>query len=60
MNLDRETLRHRKVARTLIRLKHSLDADEEIYRYLEEEKAALAKGVVTRLDASMKDLIGNS
>ena len=58
--LDRETLRNRKVARTLIRLRHSLEADEEIYQYLEAEKTAIANGNLVRIDTNLKELLGKS
>lgn len=58
--LDRETKRNRKVARTLIRLRHSLAADEEIQEYLEDEKIALANGNLVRIDTSLKELLDKS
>lgn len=54
--LNRETKRNRKIARTLIRLKHSLAADEEIEDYLEEEKRLLASGVMPSIDVTLDEL----
>ena len=59
-----EMERHKltKSARTLIRLKHSLKADEEINAVLpdtlEEFEAALAKGELKGLTAKLDDVIG--
>jgi arginine/lysine/ornithine decarboxylase len=51
-----------KAARTLIRLKHSLAADEEINAVLpdtlDEFEAALAKGELKKLTARLDDVIG--
>lgn len=56
MTLNRETKRNRKIARTLIRLKHSLSADEEIEDYLEQEKKLLASGVMPSIDLTLEEL----
>ena len=56
MTLNRETKRNRKIARTLIRLKHSLSADEEIEDYLEEEKRLLVSGVMPSIDLTLEEL----
>jgi hypothetical protein len=48
MNYDAR--RRRKIARALIRLKHSLAADDEIAQYLETEKRGLIEGVVVKPD----------
>lgn len=51
-----------KSARTLIRLKHSLKADEEINAVLpdtlDEFEAALAKGELKGLTAKLDDVLG--
>ena len=51
-----------KAARTIIRLKHSLAADEEINAILPdtlaEFDAALAKGELKELKASLSDVLG--
>ena len=51
-----------KAARTLIRLKHSLAADEEINAVLPDTLAefdeALAKGELKELRAGLTDIIG--
>jgi hypothetical protein len=54
--LSRETKRNRKIARTLIRLRHSLAADEEIEDYLENEKKLLAGGQMPSLEVTLEDL----
>jgi hypothetical protein len=59
MDIERQGRRNRKVARTLIRLKHSLDADDEIEQYLEAQKAALTKGVLAKADVTLKELLGS-
>jgi hypothetical protein len=51
-----------KTARTIIRLKHSLRADEEINAVLpdtlEEYEQALARGELTSLQAGVNDALG--
>jgi len=51
-----------KAARTIIRLKHSLAADEEINAILPdtlaEFDAALAKGELKEVKASLSDVLG--
>lgn len=51
-----------KTARTIIRLKHSLEADEEINAVLpdtlEEFDEALARGELKQLRASVDDILG--
>ena len=54
--LDRQTKRNRKIARTLILLKHSLQADEEIEQYLDQEKLLLAGGQMPSIDVTIEDL----
>lgn len=54
-----------KTARTLIRLKHSLAADEEINTFLpdtlDEFDAALARGEKRRaIEAGLDELLGNA
>lgn len=60
---EMERLRVRKIATTLIRLKHSLAADEEINRVLpdtlDEFDAALAAGELKALTANLNDAIGD-
>lgn len=51
-----------KTVRTVVRLKHSLAADEEINDILpdtlEEFDGALAKGELTQLKANLADVLG--
>jgi hypothetical protein len=51
-----------KATRTIIRLKHSLQADEEINAVLpdtlDEFEAALAKGELQTLKAGLSDVLG--
>lgn len=51
-----------KTARTLVRLKHSLAADEELNRVLpetlQEFDAAVTRGELKALDIDLDDLIG--
>jgi hypothetical protein len=53
-----------KTVRTLVRLKHSLKADEEINAVLpdtlDEFEAALANGDLKGLTASLDDALGNA
>lgn len=53
-----------KATRTLIRLKHSLAADEEINAVLPDSlaefDAALARGELKELKASLDDVIGGN
>lgn len=58
MDIDREVRRHQKIARSLIRLKHSLAADDEIYEVLQQQKDALKNGVIVRVDTTLKELLG--
>jgi hypothetical protein len=57
-----ERARITKTARTLIRLKHSLKADEELNAVLpdtlSEFDAALARGELTELKVSLDDVLG--
>ena len=56
--LERQRKRNRKVARSLIRLKHSLEADDEIEAYLEVERDALTSGGVMRPVSELTELLG--
>jgi hypothetical protein len=51
-----------KAARTIIRLKHSLAADEEINAVLpdtlDEFESALARGELTELKTSLSEVLG--
>lgn len=53
-----------KVARTVIRLKHSLRADEELNDFLPDTLAefddALARGELKELRASIDDVLGSA
>lgn len=53
-----ETKRQRKIVRSLVRLKHSLKADEEIERLLAEQQQIVNDGGVPQLDVSLADIIG--
>ena len=50
VDMSRDRKRNRKIARTMLRLKHSLNADDEIDIYLAAEEEALLRGEVLRLD----------
>lgn len=50
--------RQAKIARTLIRLKHSLAADEEIESYLSESKKNLIEGKQTEIEVTLKEITG--
>lgn len=60
---EMERRRITKAARTLIRLKHSLAADEELNDVLPdtlaEFDAALARGELKQLTAGLHDVIGD-
>lgn len=47
-----------KIARALIRLKHSLAADEEIEAYIEEAKQNLIEGKDTEIEVTLKEITG--
>lgn len=59
---EMERARVVKTARTLVRLKHSLAADEELNTILpdtlDEFDAALARGEIRELRASLDDVLG--
>lgn len=59
---EMEKFKAAKAARTLIRLKHSLRADEEINAVLpdtlDEFEAALANGELKSLKAGLNDVLG--
>lgn len=52
-----EDQQQKKIMRTLVRLKHSLAADREIYRLMEERERLITEGVVPRLDTNLDDLL---
>lgn len=60
---EMEKARLTKAARSLIRLKHSLKADEEINSVLPDTLAefdeALARGELKELRANLSDVLGN-
>lgn len=56
MTPERQTKHDKKIARTLIRLKHSLRADDEIEEFLEQQRAALTEGRTLRLEVDLSDL----
>jgi hypothetical protein len=49
-DLDRAARRTDKIARTLIRLKHSLNADDELVEFRSAVKEAMLRGEVLELD----------
>lgn len=55
--MTRLVKRQTKIARTLIRLKHSLAADDEIADELEKMKALIADGQIPQLDAALDELV---
>lgn len=59
-DIDKQRKRQAQLARTLIRLKHKWNADDEIEVYLEAEKAAIQNGLLARLDTNLKELLGDS
>lgn len=56
MSPERQAKRDAKIARTLIRLKHSLAADEEVDEFLDAQRAALTEGRILRLEVDLSDL----
>lgn len=56
VDITRKQLRDDKIARTLIRLKHSLRADDELHEYRKQVRDALLNGEVLELDPSLLDL----
>lgn len=56
MSPERQAKRDAKIARTLIRLKHSLAADEEVEEFLDAQRAALTEGRILRLEVDLSDL----
>lgn len=56
MSPERQAKRDAKIARTLIRLKHSLKADEEVEEFLDAQRAALTEGRILRLEVDLSDL----
>jgi hypothetical protein len=60
MNSDRAEKRNAKITRTLVRLKYSLQADEEIYDLLEQQKAAIAQGSIPQLSATLEEILSGN
>lgn len=58
-DLERAQKRNVKIMRTLVRLKHSLAADEEIADHLAAQKALILAGEVPRLELDLADLAGD-
>jgi hypothetical protein len=58
-DLERAQKRNAKIMRTLVRLKHSLAADEEIAEHLAAQKALILQGEVPRLELDLSDLAGD-
>lgn len=56
-DIDTLVKRQRKIARTIIRLKHSLRADDEIDAFLVDQRQALSSGVMPQLDTSLEDIL---
>lgn len=55
-DITRKQIRDDKIARTLIRLKHSLRADDELWEYRKQVRDALLNGEVLELEPSLLDL----
>lgn len=55
-NLERTIKRNTKITRTMIRLKHSLAADDEIEAELERQKELLVQGQIPVLELKLSDL----
>ena len=60
VDLSRITKRNTKIMRTLVRLKHSLAADEEIADHLAAQKALIQQGVVPAFELDLTDLTGEA
>ena len=56
VDIERKQMRDDKIARTLIRLKHALRADDELYEYRSAVRQALLNGEVLELEPSLLDL----
>lgn len=57
-NMDRMMKRNAKITRTLVRLKYSLQADDEIDDLLDQQKAALTEGMIPQLSTSLEEILG--
>lgn len=58
MALSLEERQQRKVLRTLVRLKHSLEADREIDRLEAERERIGSQGSVPQLETTLADIVG--
>lgn len=54
---DFEAKRQKKIVRALVRLKHSLQADEEIERFLTSRQQIIDEGGVPQLDVTLDDIL---
>ena len=59
-DIDRQLKRTKKIARTIIRLKHSLAADDEIEDFNDKANEALLNGGLPLIDVSLNDITGQS
>lgn len=57
-SVDKMMKRNAKITRTLVRLKYSLQADDEIDDLLEQQKTALTEGFLPRLETSLEEILG--
>lgn len=57
-DMTRMLKRNAKITRTLVRLKYSLKADEEIEDLLEQQKAVLTSGMIPQLETSLEEILG--
>lgn len=55
-NIDRQIKRTKKIARTIIRLKHSLAADDEIESFNDQANEALLNGSLPLIDVRLDDI----
>lgn len=58
MDVNRTMRRNAKITRTLVRLKYSLQADDEIDDLLEQQKAVLTAGLIPQLNTSLQEILG--
>lgn len=58
MALSLEERKQRKVLRTLVRLKYSLQADEQIEELMQAREALETEGVTPRLETTLADILG--
>lgn len=56
-DIDRAQKRQDKIMRTIVRLKHSLAADEEIYQHRQRQRELLLEGEMPRLELNLTDLV---